>query len=103
GDGFEYVGDRWRLELPLPALAGRHQIDNAGTAIACLERFEGGAISPEAIRRGLRTVRWPARLQRLGSGPLQELLSAGSELWLDGGHNAAAGQALAVVALRWSD
>lgn len=103
GDGFVYVGDRWRLELPLPALAGRHQIDNAGTAIACLERFEEGAVSPEAIRRGLRSVRWPARLQRLRNGPLQELLSAGSELWLDGGHNAAAGQALAAAAAGWVD
>lgn len=103
GDGFEYAGSRWRLQLPLPALPGRHQIDNAGTAIACLERFEPGIVSPEAIREGLGTVRWPARLQRLGSGPLQALLSSGSELWLDGGHNAAAGAVLAAMARGWSD
>jgi dihydrofolate synthase/folylpolyglutamate synthase len=38
---------------------------------------------------------WPARLQRLVRGPLVARLPADSELWLDGGHNPAAGEALA--------
>ena len=38
---------------------------------------------------------WPARLQRLAEGPLHDLLPAGSELWLDGGHNPAAARAVA--------
>ena len=50
---------------------------------------------PEAIATGLRTVHWPARLQLLARGPLADLLPRNWQLWLDGGHNPAAGQALA--------
>ena len=39
------------------------------------------------IERGLRSVDWPARLQRLTHGPLIELAPDGAEIWLDGGHN----------------
>ncbi len=82
------------LDLPLPALIGPHQTANAGTAVvAALEL--GFDISEAAIERGLQTVRWPARMQRLTAGPLTDLLKPGSELWLDGGHNPAAGAALA--------
>jgi dihydrofolate synthase/folylpolyglutamate synthase len=87
------------LDLPLPALIGRHQIVNAGTAVAAaLElraRLPGLALDEWAIEKGLLTARWPARMQRLDSGPLPSLLKPGSELWLDGGHNPAAGRALA--------
>jgi dihydrofolate synthase/folylpolyglutamate synthase len=38
---------------------------------------------------------WPARLQRLGPGPLHARLPPGAELWLDGGHNPAAARAVA--------
>ncbi len=34
-------------------------------------------------------------MQRLDTGPLPSLVKPGSELWLDGGHNPAAGRALA--------
>ncbi|MEM7024650.1 MAG: folylpolyglutamate synthase/dihydrofolate synthase family protein [Pseudomonadota bacterium] len=83
------------LELPLPALAGAHQIENAGLAVACA--LELGELRPgrEAIAGGLCRAQWPARLQRLTRGPLVDLLPSGSELWLDGGHNPAAGKALA--------
>jgi dihydrofolate synthase/folylpolyglutamate synthase len=47
-----------------------------------------------AIAEGIRTARWPARLQRLGEGPLTALV-AGREVWLDGGHNPDAGAAIA--------
>lgn len=83
------------LDLPLPALAGRHQIVNAGTAVATALAFEGTPIAEAAIARGLVTVHWPARMQRLDQGPLPALLRPGSELWLDGGHNPAAGHVLA--------
>ena len=83
------------LDLPLPALIGRHQIGNAGTAVAtALELCELG-LDERAIERGLTQVRWPARMQRLDNGPLPALLKPGCELWLDGGHNPAAGQVLA--------
>jgi dihydrofolate synthase / folylpolyglutamate synthase len=82
------------LDLPLPALPGRHQIDNAGLAVACALALDDLAPPQVAIAAGLEGVAWPARLQRL-EGALARLLPAGSELWLDGGHNPAAGAALA--------
>ncbi|MDA5556653.1 bifunctional folylpolyglutamate synthase/dihydrofolate synthase [Shimia sp. MMG029] len=79
------------LDLPLPALPGAHQIQNAGAALAALRQL---GFDAEACEAAMRDVFWPARMQRLRSGPLVEA-AAGAELWLDGGHNAAAGQALA--------
>ncbi len=84
-----------RLSLPRPGLAGAHQIDNAGTAIACLRRLPGFTVPPAAIAAGLTRVDWPARLQRLTAGPLCALAPDGAEIWLDGGHNADAGAVLA--------
>ena len=83
------------LDLPLPGLIGRHQIGNAGTAVAAALEMQALKIGEAAIERGLVGVHWPARMQRLDSGPLPSLLKRGSELWLDGGHNPAAGQVLA--------
>ncbi|HLT01427.1 MAG TPA: folylpolyglutamate synthase/dihydrofolate synthase family protein [Geminicoccaceae bacterium] len=83
------------FDLPLPALAGRHQIDNAGLAVACALALGDLAPDAAAIAQGLRTVEWPGRLQRLTRGPLLELLPPSWELWLDGGHNPAAAEALA--------
>ena len=83
------------LDLPLPVLIGRHQIINAGTAVAAALSLKAISLSEEAIERGLLSARWPARMQRLDKGPLPSLLRPGSELWLDGGHNPAAGQFLA--------
>ena len=73
------------LDLPLPRLAGRHQIENAATAIAGLRRV--GWAGDAAVEKGLRAVEWPARLQRLTQGPLIGAAPRDSELWLDGGHN----------------
>jgi dihydrofolate synthase/folylpolyglutamate synthase len=92
--GFRYVGEATH-DLPLPALPGRHQIDNAGLAIAATECLTGFAIRPEHLRQGLLRVEWPARLQRLHRGPLLDMLPSGSELHLDGGHNESGGAALA--------
>jgi dihydrofolate synthase/folylpolyglutamate synthase len=75
------------LDLPLPRLVGRHQIDNAATAIEALRRAGLGAVRERAIEEGLRNVDWPARLQRLSRGPLIEVAPKGAEIWLDGGHN----------------
>ena len=93
-DGFRYVGGA-TLDLPLPALPGRHQLDNAGLAIAAIEHLTGFAIGSSHIAEGLRRVEWPARLQRLRHGPLVTLLPPGGELHLDGGHNESGGAALA--------
>jgi dihydrofolate synthase / folylpolyglutamate synthase len=88
------IGER-RLDLPLPALSGCHQIDNAGLAVVAALALRDLQPGLEAIAAGLRQARWPARLQLLRRGPLVNLLPAGWELWLDGGHNPAAAQALA--------
>jgi dihydrofolate synthase/folylpolyglutamate synthase len=84
------------LDLPKPRLNGRHQFDNAGTAIAAL-RASGLRIPPTAFEQGLGTVEWPARMQRLASGRLPTLAPPGSELWLDGGHNADGGRVVAAA------
>jgi dihydrofolate synthase / folylpolyglutamate synthase len=81
------------LDLPKPALIGRHQIGNAGSAIAAALEIPG--MSKAAIEQGLTSVQWPARMQRLTGGALSALVPSPSELWLDGGHNPAGGQALA--------
>lgn len=73
------------LDLPLPRLVGRHQIENAATAIAVLRQSDW--VGDAAIEKGLRTVEWPARMQRLTQGPLIDLAPKGGEVWLDGGHN----------------
>jgi len=103
GVGMRYVGTRWQLDLPLPSLPGMHQIVNAGTAIACLEQLPQFSLPPAAIADGLRHIDWPARMQRLHHGPLIDLLPAGWELWLDGGHNPSAGEVIADVARGWHD
>jgi dihydrofolate synthase/folylpolyglutamate synthase len=79
------------LDLPLPALPGPHQVENAGTALAALRALGLGEAACEAALTG---ARWPARMQRLRDGPLPALLPQG-ELWLDGGHNPHAAQAMA--------
>jgi dihydrofolate synthase/folylpolyglutamate synthase len=102
--GFRYESDLMTLDLPAPALAGAHQIDNAATAVACVERLRAAnfEIDDAAIRKGLAAVEWPARLQRLTRGPLVEALPPGCELWLDGGHNEDCGIALARMAADWA-
>jgi dihydrofolate synthase/folylpolyglutamate synthase len=83
------------LDLPLPVLPGRFQIDNAGTAIATVRWLRDRRLNEKAIECGLKEAEWPARLQRLGPGRLMDLVPAGTELWLDGGHNPSAGRAVA--------
>ncbi|MEQ9560225.1 MAG: folylpolyglutamate synthase/dihydrofolate synthase family protein [Rhodospirillales bacterium] len=83
---------------PAPALAGRHQLLNAAQAVVCLKTMDGFGAAPDQINRGLGAAKWPARLQRLSKGPLVSHLAPGWSLWLDGGHNAAAGAAIAAHA-----
>lgn len=86
-----YQDERGLLDLPRPNLLGPHQIENAGAALAALRHLEAGAAACEAA---VTQARWPARLQRLKTGPLVAAAPQ-AEIWLDGGHNAAAGQMLA--------
>ncbi len=94
GDGIAYRDHLGALALPLPALAGTHQADNAALAVAMLRHQALVEVSPKAMVEGIRTAKWPARLQLLGDGPLTELVP-GRKVWLDGGHNPDAGLAIA--------
>jgi dihydrofolate synthase/folylpolyglutamate synthase len=85
---------RGELNLPAPALLGEHQMMNAGLAAAMLRSQERIPLSDEAILKGVRSARWPARMQRLGQGPLTALV-ADQTVWLDGGHNPSAGAVIA--------
>ncbi|WP_417722428.1 bifunctional folylpolyglutamate synthase/dihydrofolate synthase [Salipiger sp.] len=86
-----YQDESGLLDLPRPNLPGAHQVDNAGAALAALRRLGLGEAAFEAA---VTRADWPARMQRLRRGPLTEA-APGIELWLDGGHNPAAGEALA--------
>ncbi|MCE0506944.1 bifunctional folylpolyglutamate synthase/dihydrofolate synthase [Roseivivax sp. GX 12232] len=86
-----FQDERGLLDLPRPVLPGRHQFDNAGAALAALRHLGRGEAACEAA---VTRAEWPARMQRLRDGPLVAA-AGGAELWLDGGHNPAAGAALA--------
>jgi dihydrofolate synthase/folylpolyglutamate synthase len=91
GERLDYRDAKGGLTLPLPALPGPHQADNAALAVAMLRHQQALAMEEPAFTRAMTEVRWPARLQKLGAGPL-----AGSrDIWLDGGHNAQAAEVLA--------
>ncbi len=88
-----YQDEQGLLDLPLPNLPGLHQVQNAGGAIATLRALGFDAAACEgAVTRAV----WPARMQRLRRGPLVQAAGQ-AELWLDGGHNPAAGVALCAV------
>jgi dihydrofolate synthase/folylpolyglutamate synthase len=91
-----YQDETGLLDLPMPSLIGGHQVMNAGAAIAGLRALGFDAV---ACEKAVINATWPARMQRLKEGPLVE--AAGSaELWLDGGHNPAAGEAIAETLTR---
>jgi dihydrofolate synthase/folylpolyglutamate synthase len=91
-----YLDPNGLLDLPLPNLVGAHQVGNAGTALAAMRVLGFGETACTAAITG---AEWPARLQRLRRGPL--VAAAGPcEVWLDGGHNPAAGSALAEAVTR---
>lgn len=101
GTGLRYRDAAGELDLPMPALPGVFQHDNAGIAVAAI-RAAGLDIPPAAIARGIGSAEWPARMQRL-TGRLAALLPAGWELWLDGGHNPGGGLAIAAHIAGWGD
>ncbi|CUK15328.1 Folylpolyglutamate synthase [Shimia thalassica] len=88
-----FQDERGLLDLPMPALLGEHQIMNAGAALAALRQLD---MQEEAFEAAMTQAEWPARMQRMKTGALVEAAGK-AELWLDGGHNAAAGEALAKV------
>ncbi|MDB5520375.1 MAG: bifunctional folylpolyglutamate synthase/dihydrofolate synthase [Tardiphaga sp.] len=92
-----YQDERGLMDLAAPKLFGRHQFDNAGLAIATLRAQNAFRIEPAAFEAGIVGAEWPARMQRLTSGALVDRAPQGSEIWLDGGHNADGGRVVAAA------
>ena len=89
------------LALPLPRLPGAHQAANAALAVAMLRHQHALPVREAAFKAAMGWAEWPARLQRLGTGPVHDLLPADAELWLDGAHNPAAARAVADFFRAW--
>jgi len=102
GDHIVFTTQNGSKVFAPPALAGPHQIQNMGVALAALDQISAQyPVTDTEIQKGLQTVFWPARLQRLS--PLAYGLDGAWELWLDGGHNAEAAQTLAAQAKIWRE
>jgi dihydrofolate synthase/folylpolyglutamate synthase len=84
-DGQKFLWDGKKYDL---ALLGEHQLHNAATVLNVIEALKerGWKVTAKAIKEGLKTVKWPARLEILGRKPL---------FILDGGHNPQCAEALA--------
>ncbi|MEO5774656.1 MAG: folylpolyglutamate synthase/dihydrofolate synthase family protein [Sphingomicrobium sp.] len=91
-----YHDEQGAFDLPLPRLPGRFQVLNAALAIAMLRHQDRFAVPHSALGAAMGWTNWPARLQRLGDGPL----TGGREVWIDGGHNASAARLVAAWARR---
>lgn len=94
-DRFYFRDDAGQFAMPMPRMHGRHQLENAGLAIAMLRNQSALRVSERAFAAAMQWTEWPARMQRLAAGPLTAPLPHGSTVWLDGGHNPAAAIALA--------
>ncbi len=92
-----YSDERGLMDLAAPRLFGRHQFDNAGLAIATLRAIATFKVNQAAFEAGIVGAEWPARMQRITSGELLAFGPQGSELWLDGGHNAEGGRVAAAA------
>ena len=90
-----YKDHNGKLNLPLPALVGAHQADNAALAIAMLRHQTAVKISDAALKAAMGWAQWPGRMHFLIAGPVTHLLPSNAEVWVDGGHNVSAGLALA--------
>lgn len=102
-DDVRFASDTMAVTVPRPVLEGPHQAQNAGIALALGDRLRAAGfwIPDTAFADGMARVDWPGRLQHLETGRLAALLPDGAELWLDGGHNPAAGTALAETIEAW--
>ena len=97
GNGGIYQrGDR-DISLPPPALLGRHQLDNAATAAACLEICDLSDVTKSSIATGLRDARWHGRLEMITQGDLVSLLPQGWQIWCDAAHNPSGAAAAAAM------
>ena len=89
-DGLIFQDETGVVQLPRPNLPGDHQIENAGTAVMALRHL---GFNNEICEAAVARAQWPARMQQLHTGPIIDSAPY-AEIWLDGGHNPAAGQAI---------
>ncbi|MDZ5697374.1 folylpolyglutamate synthase/dihydrofolate synthase family protein [Chelativorans sp. M5D2P16] len=94
GGRMVYQDEGGLFDLPLPRLAGRHQIANAAAAIAAV-KTAGFPVADRTAERAMTAVSWPGRLQAMPEGRLSALAPEGAEIWIDGGHNPGAGAVIA--------
>jgi dihydrofolate synthase/folylpolyglutamate synthase len=80
-------------------LQGPYQQENIATALCAISHIHDINIDEQAIEAGLKAIHWPGRLQKLTSAALPH----NCEIWLDGGHNESAGQALAKQLAQWKN
>ncbi len=92
--GFVFQDEDGLLDLPLPRLAGEHQLANAALAISAI-RKSGIEVTDEAFAIAMKNVVWPGRLEKLPSGRITAQFGADANIWIDGGHNPDAGRAIA--------
>ncbi len=103
-DGFIFDDGEASIDLPRPSLAGKHQLMNAATAVAAIECMPHFEFRYKDIIAGLTNAVWPARLERIERGVIADMLPLGWELWLDGAHNPAGAEMLALMASEeWAD
>ena len=98
---FRYQEEEYSFKIP--NLLGPHQIDNIGSALAAWRIIQDKPLNAPHISRALEQITWPGRLQQLTEGNLHSLLPQGSELWVDGGHNASAAKALSHQMDKWKE
>ncbi|MFK5979501.1 MAG: folylpolyglutamate synthase/dihydrofolate synthase family protein [Rhizobiaceae bacterium] len=99
GGRFIYQDEEGLLDLPMPHLIGEHQLGNAATAIATI-RATGVKTSNEQFETAMEKVSWPGRMSRLKTGTIVDKLGENWEIWVDGGHNPAAAQAISREIIR---
>ena len=100
--GFEFLN----LKFAQPSLMGNHQITNAATAVATAMILKGEGldkITSTAMQTGITTATWPARMQKLKGGDIFNIIGQNADIWLDGGHNPSAGQAIADILSGFDD
>ncbi len=90
-----YRDTDFSVATPRPRLVGPHQSRNLALAIAMLRHQDAIRVPEAAMRAAAEWAQWPARMQRLGPGPLRDRLRDGAALWLDGAHNPSAAQPVA--------
>lgn len=95
GGRLHYRDELGKFDLPLPRMTGAHQADNAALAVAMLRHQTTLHVPEAAMSAAMEWTSWPARMQKLATGPLTTRLPDGSNIWLDGGHNPDAGAAIA--------